>query len=238
MDKKKKIKKSGVLNLNSQIIKQQSEHYDSYLKIRENPRYKKVRHFILNHFDKKAKVLDIGCADGDFSEKLIKLGFKCYGLETEKEAIKESTSKGIIVKKGSFLEKFPFEDNYFDIVFAGEVIEHTVNDTGFLNETNRVLKKNGMLILTTPNLVSLGNRLLMLFGKLPRFAYSEFHYRVYNEKNIIEKIKNAGFKINKVESSYILISTFFNRTLGLFGERLGTFFPKLGEHLIIYAKKR
>jgi len=118
------------------------------------------------------------------------------------------------------------------------VIEHTTNDSRFLREINRIVKPGGLIILTIPNLVSLGNRLLILFGRLPRFAYAEFHYRIYTAGLIKNKMIKAGFKIKKIDSSYILISTFFNKYLGLFGERLGTFFPKLGEHLIIYAKKR
>jgi len=222
---------------NDNILNQQHKYYESYLKIKNNPRYKKAWKFLKKNYP-GGKLLDIGCANGDFSGPLVKKGYDCYGLEYKDEAIKESAGKGIKVIRGSFLEKFPYKDNFFDIVFAGEVIEHTTNDSRFLREINRIVKPGGLIILTIPNLVSLGNRLLILFGRLPRFAYAEFHYRIYTAGLIKNKMIKAGFKIKKIDSSYILISTFFNKYLGLFGERLGTFFPKLGEHLIIYAKKR
>jgi 2-polyprenyl-3-methyl-5-hydroxy-6-metoxy-1,4-benzoquinol methylase len=223
---------------NNQILDQQSKYYGTYLKIKNNPRYRKVWNYIEGTIKKKAKILDIGCTDGEFSAPLIKKGFNCFGLEFMEEAIKESRKKGIIVKKGSFLEIFPFRDNTFDLVFAGEVVEHTINDDDFLSEIHRVLKKGGVCVITTPNLVSLGNRMLMMFGKLPRFSYSEFHYRIYNQELIVSKLKNAGLKTFKIESNYVLISTFFNKFLGKIGESLGTIFPSLGENLIIYGKKK
>lgn len=223
--------------INKDIAKQQTEYYNTYLKIKNNPRYKKIWKYLKKN-NCKGRILDIGCANGDFSEPLVKKGYDCYGLELMDEAIKESADKGIKVIKGSFIEKFPYNNNLFDIVFAGEVIEHTTNDDKFLQEINRVLKPGGLIVLTTPNLVSFGNRLLILFGKLPRFAYAEFHYRIYNQELIKKKIRNTGFKITKIESSYVLVSTFFNKFFGLLGESLGTFLPGSGEHFIIYARKK
>ena len=221
-----------------QILQQQKDHYHAYLKINNNPRYKHAWNFIARNAEKNAEILDIGCADGGFSEKLIGLGYpNCYGLEITEDAIIESSKKGVRVVRGSFLDKFPFQEARFDIIFAGEVIEHTIDDDFFLAECHRCLKRGGYLILTTPNLVSLGNRILMLFGKMPRFAYSEFHYRIYNEKLIADKIKKAGFDIIEIGSNYILISTFFNKIIGTAGEFLGKIFPSFGENLILYGKK-
>jgi len=221
---------------NNQIINQQVSHYDDYLKIKNNPRYKKVWKF-LKFNTSKGKLLDIGCTNGDFSEPLVKNGYDCYGLEYVNKAIKESTEKGIKVIKGSFLEKFPFEDEFFDVVFAGEVIEHTIDDKFFLEEIFRVLKKDGLLILTTPNLVSFGNRFLMVLGKMPRFAYNEFHYRFYNKRIVIRKIEDSGFKVVKFSSNYVLISTFFNKFIGYIGELSGSLLPSFGENFIAYARK-
>lgn len=224
-------------NEDSDILDQQGRYYGSYLKIKDNPRYRKIWDFIKRN-NLRGRLLDIGCANGDFSEPLVENGFDCFGLEIMEEGILESQKKGIKVSRGSFLERFPFGDNYFDVVFAGEVIEHTVDDENFLKEVSRVLKKDGVLILTTPNLVSFGNRLLMLFGEMPRFAYSEFHYRIYNKKLIANKIKIAGFRVEKFESNYVLVSTFFSKSLGVLGEQLGTFFPRFGENFVIYARKK
>ena len=78
----------------------------------------------------------------------------------------------------------------------------------------------------------------MFFGKMPRFAYAEFHYRIYNKDLIKKKISDIGMVVFDVKSSYILISTFYNRFLGYFGELMGSKFSNLGEHFIVYAKKK
>ncbi len=220
-----------------QIINQQNRYYATYAKILRNPRYRKSWDYIFKNIKGRKKILDIGCADGEFLTPFIEKGYDCYGLEAIDEAIRDSRKKGIKVKKGSFLEKFPFRDNTFDIVFAGEVIEHTFDDDYFLREANRVLKKNGLLIITTPNLVSLGNRFLMLLGRLPRFAYAPFHYRIYTPELLKDKLTSNKFIIKKFESSYILISTYFNKYAGYFGEAMGSVIPFFGEHMILFSKK-
>lgn len=224
-------------SIDNQIINQQIKYYDSYLKIDDNPRYKQAWKFILSNREYGNKILDIGCANGGFSKYLIEQGFDCYGLEYSEDAIYKATKNGLKITKGSFIENFPFEDSTFDIIFAGEVIEHTIDDDFFLKECYRVLKPNGLIIITTPNLTSLGNRLLILFGKLPRFVYSPFHYKIYTLKLLKDTINKNNFKILKSSSSYILISTFFNKFIGYFGEKLGIIFPSLGEHIIIFAEK-
>jgi len=62
----------------------------------------------------------------------------------------------------------PFENNYFDFFFAGEIIEHLFDSRFFLKEIHRVLKINGYLILSTPNLARIDDRLKFLLGKTPR----------------------------------------------------------------------
>lgn len=220
------------------ILEQQEYYYDSYSKIENNPRFRKIWDYISNNCEQKGKVLDIGCANGIFSKILIKKGFSCYGLEIMDQAIKEAEKKGLKVIEGSFLDEFPFNSNMFDIVFAGDVIEHTIDDYVFLKEIHRVLKKNGLMILTTANLVSLGNRFLILLGKLPRFVYSEFHYKIYTPDLLKSKIMTSGFEIQKIDSNYVIISTIFNKFFGRIGEWFGSLIPDLGEGLIIYATKK
>ena len=72
--------------------------------------------------------------------------------------------KGINVKIHDISKGLPYDSGYFDAIFAGEIIEHMTDDMFFLAECKRILKKNGILLLTTPNLVSLRNRIRKLFG--------------------------------------------------------------------------
>ena len=99
------------------------------------------------------KVLDVGYVSGDLHNSIRKKisGKNLFGLDTH---VKKQTKNH---RKGT-AEKIPFEKNYFDCVVAGELIEHVKKPALFLKEANRVLKNNGLLIITTPNKKSLINR--------------------------------------------------------------------------------
>ena len=114
------------------------------------------------------KSLDVGCADGSFSLKLKQdFGFDVYGIDISENAVKLANQNGIKAKVHNAENSFPFEKESFDLAFACEIIEHVYDTDFFLSELKRVLRKNGILILTTPNLASLVNRIKILFGKYP-----------------------------------------------------------------------
>lgn len=232
------------ISLHKVVEKQQLQlgnedfHY-MFKSMNKVPRLTKVLAY-LKEYPLKGKLLDIGCGDGSFAELLRRIGYDVWGIEVDKQLSNLAKKRGVKTIHGSFLKRFPFKSNFFDILFAGEVIEHTIDDDYFLHECFRVLKKGGLLVLTTPNLVSLGNRLRMFVGRLPT-AYQPYHYRIYNVLLIKNKIGNARFKITKFSASHVLIShylnTWFSKLFGGIGELLGSLFPNLGEQFIIYAQK-
>lgn len=66
--------------------------------------------------------------------------------------------------------KIPYDDEYFDVVHAGQLIEH-LNDTDtFVKEIRRTLKPGGYCVLSTPNLASWHNVLWLVMGKQPHVA--------------------------------------------------------------------
>ncbi|MHA1833108.1 MAG: class I SAM-dependent methyltransferase [Candidatus Baldrarchaeia archaeon] len=91
-----------------------------------------------------------------------------YGLEISSEAVKSCKRKGVTaicmdIESGDF----PFEDNYFDAVYAGAIIEHLFSPDHLLNETYRLLKPGGVAIVSTANLASWHSRLHLLLGYQP-----------------------------------------------------------------------
>jgi len=86
--------------------------------------------------------------------------------------------------------KIPLKTGSVDFVFAGEIIEHLYNPQIFVSEVSRVLKPNGMFLVTTPNMVALPNRLLILFG------YSPINYTVVPGMRIglpsLKKLRDFG----------------------------------------------
>lgn len=170
-------------------------------------------------------LLDIGCTQDSFMK--LCPNCKCVGMDI---------NGGENIVQADINERFPFDDKSFDIIFAGEIIEHSFDDSEFLRECSRVLRDDGVMILTTPNLVSLKNRFLMLLGREPRFAYQRYHYHVYTLKEI-KKIVGEVFDIIMIQSSYILYSSNREKHSGRFFEWLADKFPQFGEHFIMIVKK-
>lgn len=192
------------------------------------------------------KVLDVGCADGSFASKLKKeYGFDIYGLDISKNAVKLAVKNGINAKVHNSEKEFPFPNNHFDLIFTCEVIEHIYDTDFFISELKRVLGKNGILIITTPNLASLNNRVRLVFGKYPLFV-PEFkvggagHVRAYTIPVLKNQLRQHGLKIIKYTSPnfiFPMTSSLIPYFLKRIAIKLGDYLPKLGSHIIIIAQK-
>ncbi len=213
----------------------QRKNFDEYSANINDSRYRKVFRILKSR--KKGKFLEIGCSSGDFLEKVKGLGYAVKGLEISEEAARRGRKKFLDIKTGDAIKPLPFPKNYFDVILAGEIIEHTFDDSEFLEKVYKILKPHGTLIITTPNLVSLKNRILMLFGKDPRFAIAPYHYKVYTPNQIRNLFKKSKFKYFKVLGNYVIYSKNREPFLGSFFEWLGGKFPSLAEHYIVMAKK-
>ena len=196
-------------------------------------RIKKVIKLIRKYLGeiKGLNILECGITNGGVADLLNKEGANCFGVDINPREI-----TGVKIIQVDLNEGFPEFNIKFDVIFAGEVIEHLFDDTKFIHECREALKLNGLLIITVPNLLFSANRLLMLFGKMPLFAHAPYHYHIYNKKTIENLIKQEGFEILKVISSHLLFSTRRNK-LGKIFEILGDIFPSMGAHLIVCARK-
>src|ERR1019366_4533556 len=111
---------------------------------------------------------------------------KVYGVDIDKEAIiyakKNYQSKIVEFILGDGV-KIPLEENSVDVVVSFETIEHIEHYEAFMDEVSRVLKKDGLFILSTPNDVE--------FPETNHFHIHEF------ERKELEKLVRRYFKNNK-----------------------------------------
>ncbi|MCX8199462.1 MAG: class I SAM-dependent methyltransferase [Sulfolobales archaeon] len=113
-----------------------------------------------------SKLLDIGCSTGDLTVYISnKLSIvQMFGVDIDDEAL--SKAKGIITYLLDISrEKPPFTENSFEVCTMLDVIEHLENPDHVIKEVYRVLKRGGYLILSTPNLASWYDRMLLLLEK-------------------------------------------------------------------------
>lgn len=112
------------------------------------------------------RVLDLGCAQGNFGLLLAECGYDVVAVDLRKAFLEYARLKherGAFTAVAASGDALPFPEDEFDLVLWGEVIEHVAFPEQFLSEISRVLRAGGHLLLTTPN----GSR---LHTGLPTFA--------------------------------------------------------------------
>ena len=102
-----------------------------------------------NLLKSKGKILDAGCGPGRDSKVFCDLGFNVFGVDLSSNLLKIASKKcpKSVFKKANFLS-LPFEDEYFDGIWASASLLHLENTDDVkkaLNEFNRVLKRSGVL---------------------------------------------------------------------------------------------
>lgn len=96
------------------------------------------------------RVLDVGCGRGDCLLALHESGYEVYGLD--KERFDSALLANIDVRSVNIERApFPYEDNFFDVVFSKSVIEHLHNPDNYMREIKRILRPGGRAIIMTPD---------------------------------------------------------------------------------------
>ncbi|MFQ5405841.1 MAG: methyltransferase domain-containing protein [Candidatus Micrarchaeia archaeon] len=97
------------------------------------------------------KLLDLGCGSGSKTHLLLKKG-EVFGIDISENAIKTAKKHFADAHfQVADASKLPFEDNFFDEVHAYDVLEHVEDLNKVLSEINRVIKKDGQLVVEIPN---------------------------------------------------------------------------------------
>ena len=188
----------------------------------------------------EVEILEIAGADGYVSSKLSAMGYSTLLTDCEMIPLEKARQKNPLIKTlvMDASKKFPFEDNTFHVIYAGDIIEHLFDTSLFLTEIYRCLVPNGIFVLTTPNLASLEDRIGFLFGKSPRqvnptheFIY--LHIRPFTYSKLRDIMESLGFGDFKLTTNLIRIKLGkFRKDLYMLAEH----FPSLGRSLIISAK--
>jgi SAM-dependent methyltransferase len=112
------------------------------------------------------RVLDLGCRDGALTREYA-AGNEIVGVDADREALAEAARLGIETHWADLDQPLPFDDESFDAVVAGELLEHLRNPLGTVAETRRVLRPGGVFVASVPNVYRLKNRLRFLVGREP-----------------------------------------------------------------------
>lgn len=125
-------------------------------------------------------VLDLGCGVGSFG-KYKPANTEVYGIDNDSLAIK-GAKKYETARIGNLTKKLPYKNNFFDGIFAKDILEHLIEPEKLVQECKRVLKKNGIILATVP-----------CPGK--KFYDDYTHKRAFTERAITELFLDNGFEI-------------------------------------------
>lgn len=188
--------------------------------------------------------LDIGCSTGEWALYWKNRGWTVSGVDVNPVAVTAAAQKGVAARCCDLnAAPLPYPDATFDLVFAGEVIEHLVDTDFFLQELARCLKPGGHVLLTTPNLASWENRLRLLLGKYPRWLDYRLtdcgHVRGYTLGVLKRQLGTHGLKTRRCLGNWIpfLPQAWMDDVRFPWLAATGTWFPSLSMDLIVLAQK-
>lgn len=138
------------------------------------------------------RLLDVGCATGEFLARMTEYGWQVQGVELSPTAAETARREyDLDVLTGDLIQA-QFPDRYFDVVTLWDVLEHLHDPLAELAEINRTLEDNGLLVIELPNTRSFD---AALFGPywigldMPRHLY------VFPPAPLEAMLKQGGFKI-------------------------------------------
>ncbi len=198
-------------------------------------------------------VLDVGCGDGSTAARIEELtGATVFGVDVSDALVQSAIENGVEAKTcqvGS--QPLPHDDRSLELVYMAEVIEHLFDPDAALRDIGRVLVDDGHLVLSTPNLACLLNRLILPLGLQPFFTevstrdvigrrYASFgegspsvgHLRVATLPAVRKLLELNGFSVERVVGATFLETPAFRAIESLTCRR-----ASLASILVVHARK-
>lgn len=141
--------------------------------------------------EKMPNILEVGCGWGKFLELVEKNNLPYKGIDVSGEAVKLCRSKKFHCEKTTVEQLAKKERRKYSAITGFQIIEHMADPTSFLRASLTLLKKNGVILLTTPNNDSPVRKLC---GPAWSVYNTESHFVFYNDKTLKKVLEENGFK--------------------------------------------
>jgi 2-polyprenyl-3-methyl-5-hydroxy-6-metoxy-1,4-benzoquinol methylase len=194
------------------------------------------------------KVLHLGCVgftDGTHAEKialaksslharLSEVALECTGVDLDGDAIRElrdlKVFTNVIEGDVQKLSELPDSLGDYDLVIAGDIIEHISNPGLMLKGIHSFMKPGGRLIVSTPNAFGIASYIKYLRGS---FREGAQHVLCFNPITLRQLLERNGFEIENAYSCYqSRAASLYGRTFRIFRTLL-EYFPHLGGTLLV-----
>ena len=143
------------------------------------------------------KLLDVGCGGGRFLNRMKKHGWQVEGIDFDDQATKKVTARyGIKTHVGDLMQ-CSLPANSFDVITMSQTIEHLYDPIATLRESLRILKPGGLLVMTTPNVKSIG---VGEFGAYWRGWEAPRHLHLFSVESLQRLTQRAGFEVTEART--------------------------------------
>ncbi len=186
---------------------------------------RQVERMFLDHLP-GGGLLDVGCGDGEFLNRMRACGWSPAGVDFDADAIAHAKARyGLELFHGDLVSaRFP--ENSFNAVTMNHVIEHLLDPVATLAEIKRVLKPGGYLVVTTPNIRSRGHR---KFQECWIGLDPPRHLQIFTLEALRECARQAGWEVINVKSSAARADRFIGGSFGIRkAKKKGTLLPNPG----------
>jgi 2-polyprenyl-3-methyl-5-hydroxy-6-metoxy-1,4-benzoquinol methylase len=148
----------------------------------------------IEEFVKGGSLLDVGCAMGFFMKAAHDRKWRVEGVEISDFAAKYARSNYKFKVKTSDFLSFK-SDKTYDLITFWDVVEHFYNPIQALKKANKMLKENGLLVLSTPDVDSIPAKFTR--HRWVGYKLSDEHLTYFSKDTISKLLKKAGFKVVK-----------------------------------------
>ncbi|SOC11299.1 methyltransferase family protein [Ureibacillus xyleni] len=169
---------------------------------RENIALEEIEKYIPQNLS-DFSILDLGCGEGlvlsYLSNQYNHNSLRLHGLDYSEHQLEFARKRvpNVTFNQADFSKGIPYENDSFDLIYSGEVIEHLYDPDFFVQEIYRVLKRGGVLVITTPNLCSWISRLFFCMGIYPIFYESSTKNAKYGFK-FLKNIKQQSIPVGHI----------------------------------------
>ncbi len=156
----------------------------------------------------RGKALDLGAGFGLLSKRLKDIGYSVTACELDTARIRHVRKLGIRCDSVDLNGKLPYKSGSFDLVASSDVIEHLKAPYNLIQETGRVLRKGGIFIISTPNIMNWYSRLKFLMSGVYNNYFTErefsgegYHISPLHYYQLRWMLEQAGFRIEGLRSN-------------------------------------